>query len=86
MDEQLKFLDAEGIKYLWSKISMQDYPNNEMLVSVINAIDSTKADRSEIPAVDPTLTIKGAAANAYAVGQALNQKSQVTIVTWEEND
>lgn len=86
MDEQLKFLDAEGIKYLWSKISMQDYPNNEMLVSVINAIDSTKADRSEVPAVDPTLTIEDAAADAYTVGQALNQKSQVTIVTWEEND
>jgi hypothetical protein len=25
---QQKFLDQEGLKYLWSQISMQDYPNN----------------------------------------------------------
>ena len=87
MDEQLKFLDAEGIKYLWSKISMQDYPNNEMLVSVINAIDSTKADRSEVPAVDPTLTIEGAAADAKAVGDIINDLPSLNIQSdWDQND
>lgn len=43
-----KFLDAEGVKYLWSKINMQDYPNNETLMNVIEAIDETKADKSEL--------------------------------------
>ena len=50
-----KFLDAEGIKYLWSKISLEDYPNNETLIAVLNAIDQTKADRSEL---DNYLTIE----------------------------
>lgn len=40
-----KYLDQEGLKYLWSKTSMQDYPNNEVLVGVINAIDETKQDK-----------------------------------------
>ena len=43
-----KFLDYEGVKYLWSKINMQDYPNNQTLINVINAIDETKADKSEL--------------------------------------
>ena len=30
-----KFLDYEGVKYLWSKINMQDYPNNETLIDDI---------------------------------------------------
>ena len=42
-----KFLDYEGVKYLWSKINMQDYPNNETLMAVINAIDETKMDNLE---------------------------------------
>lgn len=27
------FLDSNGIKYLWSKLSLQDYPNNETLIA-----------------------------------------------------
>jgi hypothetical protein len=34
-----KFLDAEGIKFLWRQVSMEDYPNNETLIAVLNAID-----------------------------------------------
>jgi hypothetical protein len=34
-----KYLDSEGVKYLWSKISMEDYPNNETLIAILNAID-----------------------------------------------
>ena len=49
MADQKKFLDAEGVKYLWSKINMQDYPNNETLMDIIEAIDETKADKSELP-------------------------------------
>lgn len=41
-----KFLDQEGVKFLWSKISMEDYPNNETLMAVISAIDETKLDKS----------------------------------------
>lgn len=48
MADQKKFLDAEGVKYLWSKINMQDYPNNETLMDVIEAIDETKADKSDL--------------------------------------
>ena len=44
-----KYLDQEGVKYLWSKISMEDYPNNETLVAILNAIDETKANKEEIP-------------------------------------
>lgn len=46
MSEPKKFLDEEGVTYLWSKISMEDYPNNDILVAVLNAIDETKADKS----------------------------------------
>jgi hypothetical protein len=46
--EPQKFLDYEGLKHLWSKINMNDYPNNEILMSVIQAIDETKADKSEL--------------------------------------
>ena len=43
-----RFLDFEGVRHLWSKINMQDYPNNDMLMNVIQAIDDTKADRDEL--------------------------------------
>ena len=48
MVDYKKFLDQEGVKLLWSRLSMEDYPNNETLMAVINAIDETKADRSEL--------------------------------------
>lgn len=47
--ENKKFLDEQGVQYLWSKISMEDYPNNETLIAVLNAIDETKADKTEVP-------------------------------------
>ena len=43
------YLDYEGLRYLWSKISMDDYPNNETLIAILNAIDQTKANKEEIP-------------------------------------
>ena len=49
MSENKKFLDAKGVEYLWSRLSLEDYPNNEVLISVLNAIDETKANREEIP-------------------------------------
>lgn len=47
-----KFLDYAGVMQLWSKLSLEDYPNNETLIAVLNAIDTTKADRDEIPTMD----------------------------------
>ena len=43
-----KYLDQKGVEYLWSKISMEDYPNNETLIAILNAIDATKANKEEI--------------------------------------
>ena len=48
--EEKKFLDLEGIKVLWSLISMEDYPNNETLIAVLNAIDETKLDKNTFDA------------------------------------
>ena len=48
MSDSKKFLDYNGVQYLWSKISIEDYPNNETLIAVLNAIDDTKADKVEL--------------------------------------
>lgn len=44
----IKTLDASGIKILYDLLSLQDYPNNEVLAAVINAIDSTKMNKDNI--------------------------------------
>lgn len=51
-----KYLDEKGVQYLWSKLSLEDYPNNELLIAVINAIDEGKADKTEIPSLDGLAT------------------------------
>ena len=48
MADTKKFLDQDGVQHLWSKISMEDYPNNETLIAVINAIDETKSNKDEV--------------------------------------
>ena len=55
MSENKKFLDAKGVEYLWSRLSLEDYPNNETLIAVLNAIDETKADKNEIPTLTSQL-------------------------------
>lgn len=40
-----KFLDSDGLTYFCKKF--QDYPSNEILGAVINAIDNTKVDKVE---------------------------------------
>lgn len=76
MADQKKFLDYEGVKHLWSKINMQDYPNNETLMAVINAIDETKADRSDIPEV-PVTSVNG------MTGDVVVEQVQAD---WNQND
>lgn len=46
MADTKKFLDAEGVKVLYDLLSLQDYPNNDILMAVISAIDETKLDKS----------------------------------------
>ena len=48
MADTIKVLDAAGVKVLFDLLSLQDYPNNDVLMAVINAIDETKADKVEI--------------------------------------
>lgn len=55
------FLDANGVSYLYRRLSLQDYPNNETLIAILNAIDETKLDKSifeeyvgtEVSSVEP---------------------------------
>lgn len=43
-----KFLDYAGVMQLWKRLSLEDYPNNETLIAVINAIDEQKADKDTL--------------------------------------
>ena len=56
LENEKKFLDQKGLEYLWSKINMQDYPNNDTLIAVINAIDEGKMDKTTaIPLIEQAL-------------------------------
>ena len=48
MAEQMKVLTADGVKALFDLLSLQDYPNNDVLEAVINAIDNTKLDKNKM--------------------------------------
>ena len=43
-----KFIDRDGLKVLWNQVNLKDYPNNETLMAVIDAIDETKANKDEL--------------------------------------
>ena len=43
-----KFIDRDGLKVLWNQVNLKDYPNNETLIAVIDAIDETKADKETL--------------------------------------
>ena len=73
-----KYLDQEGVKHLWSKISMEDYPNNETLMAVINAIDETKAD------AEHTHTYESVEGLEDVIGNIADAKFYV--VTFERGD
>ena len=51
MAEPIKVLTADGVKVLYDLLSLQDYPNNDILMAVINAIDETKADKDSFNAI-----------------------------------
>lgn len=87
MPEIKKFLDSEGLKFLWQKISMEDYPNNDTLVAIINAIDQNKQDKitgteKQVAGfdingkliskdLDTTLSKEGSSPDSKAVGEAI---------------
>jgi hypothetical protein len=48
MADTKKFLDADGVKILYDLLSLQDYPNNDILMAVISAIDATKLDKNKM--------------------------------------
>lgn len=43
--EKKKFLDEKGMLFLYNKLNNNDYPNNETLIAVLDAIDNVKADK-----------------------------------------
>ena len=45
-----KFLDQTGISVIWSKIE-NNYPTNDDLTNIVNAIDETKADTPKISTI-----------------------------------
>ena len=79
LENEKKFLDQKGLEYLWSKINMQDYPNNDTLIAVINAIDEGKMDKTTaVPLIEQAL-----------IGQVPVVKSvdeNGTPINWEAQD
>lgn len=70
MAEQIKVLTSDGVKALFDLLSLQDYPNNDVLMAVINAIDETKADKSEVhqqvqAGIETALSNIGASAKGF---------------------
>lgn len=61
---EFKALDAAGVKVLYDLLSLQDYPNNDVLVAVINAIDQTKMNKDAI-----FVGTKAEYNTAYAAGE-----------------
>ena len=79
-----KFLDKAGVKILWRELSLQDYPKNETLMAVIEAIDETKADKSDI--VQSNWNQNDAAAKDYIKNRPFGEEvvSSDTL-TWDGN-
>ena len=48
MADTKKFLDIDGVQVLYQLLSLQDYPNNDILAAVIDAIDETKLNKDKI--------------------------------------
>lgn len=76
-----KYLDQEGLKYLWSRTNMQDYPNNEILMGVINAIDETKQDK--ITGAASTITTNNLTSNMALISDASGKVGASTVTTEE---
>ena len=51
-NKPIKVLTEEGLRVLWNQISLDDYPNNDLLIAVLDGIDATKADKAEVASQD----------------------------------
>ena len=79
MSENKKYLDQEGLQFLWSKINMQDYPNNDVLITVINAIDEGKMDKTTaVPLIEQ------ATAGQVPIVKSVDENGKP--VEWEAQD
>lgn len=83
MADEKKFLDQSGVEYLWSRLSLEDYPNNETLIAVLNAIDATKADKTYADSQDAA-TLESANAYADELNSVINVRVS-TLETWHKN-
>ena len=81
MTNEKKFLDQSGVQYLWSKVSMEDYPNNETLIAVLNAIDETKANKSDL---DAYLKIEDYNASGLSI-QKMTQENYDSLAVKDPN-
>lgn len=88
MAGEKKFLDASGVAYLWSQLSLQDYPNNEVLAAVINAIDGTKADKEHTHNIDDITNLQTELdANKAAIAdKASHTDLEAAVVRIEANE
>lgn len=77
--EVKKFLDQEGLSYLWKKLSLQDYPNNDTLVAIINAIDENKLDKSTAIAI-----LENAVAGQVPIVKSVDENGKP--LEWEAGD
>ena len=79
--EVKKFLDQKGVELLWSKLSLEDYPNNDTLIAVINAIDKNKADKNDIMQADWEINDETSA--AYVKNRTHYETNR--IIEWDGN-
>ena len=77
MVSQKKYLDENGVQYLYKKLSLDDYPNNETLGAVIDAMQSTLDDKADNDS--PALTGIPTAPTA-AVGTSTQQLATTEFV------
>ena len=68
-----KYLDAEGLQFLWSKISMEDYPNNETLIAILNL-------RLLAISVSKTVSMPSTRAQIYSSSQYLIRMGVMAVV------
>lgn len=81
--EQKKYLDANGVGYLYKKLSLNDYPNNETLGVVIDAMQTALDEKasSESPSLTGTPT-----APTAALGTSTQQVATTEFVMQAIND
>lgn len=76
-NKPIKVLTEEGLKVLWNQISLDDYPNNDLLIAVLDGIDATKADKTEV--VDAKEEVLERLEAVAAAGADWNQNDESAV-------